>query len=342
MKLFSSIPNWVDTRGFLFGWEPALLGNCLSSLANLVAFSIRTGVPVYYPNIDDTSRLYSDPERSRALFDPKKKAEIAKFIDVGQHIKRLLTHGVYNYNATVATIRFEQLPAYHDAKQIVLMLPYVQEGLKDWREDNKEALAASFCLRGNGLIYPGCYWLQYMDMNEAAAFGPVLREHLGALRSDGCEERARFRRDTRGVQLGIHLRQGKDYRTWYDGRYFYSLDQYKDVMRAIHVSMGDTAYTFQICADTDLRGELFGDMPVFYRKATAMDDFLCLTQCDSVVGPPSTFATWAAFLGFAKRLVVTPDRVEGIRSISDPLSLAINIPFPTGSYLPGDPSAGPI
>lgn len=341
MQLFSSIPNWVEPRGFLFGWESASLGNCLSTAANLVAFSIRTGVPVFYPNIDGIEDIFSDPSRSRALFDLERTADIEKFRDLQSNIEKLLKPGTEYYASHTDTILLEQLPAYHEARSVVLMLQYIQRGIHDWRDGHRELLASSFCRNGNGLIYPGAYWLQYKNMQEAGEYGPALRDHIGELRTDGCGERAEFRATTPGLHIGIHVRQG-DYRGWHEGRYFFTWEEYESVIQTLHRTLGDRPHTFHICADTDLRSFDFGDLPVFYRRASSVDDFLCLSTCDYVVGAPSTFATWAAFLGAGRRLILTRDRIGSMQNMADPLSLAVGIPFPTGGYLPGDDMAGPI
>ncbi len=48
----------IGANGLVIRWEPALLGNALSSLANLFVFSRRTGVSAVYPYIDTDAELF--------------------------------------------------------------------------------------------------------------------------------------------------------------------------------------------------------------------------------------------------------------------------------------------
>ncbi|MDD2878780.1 MAG: hypothetical protein PHZ23_16305, partial [Acidiphilium sp.] len=72
------------------------------------------------------------------------------------------------------------------------------------------------------------------------------------------------------------------------------------------------------------------------------DDFSALAKCDYVVGPPSTFGTWSAFLGRGKRIILTKERIRNPDFWSPILEQSVNITYPTGAYIPGDSCASPI
>ncbi len=103
-----------------------------------------------------------------------------------------------------------------------------------------------------------------------------------------------------GVKLGVHIRRG-DYAVWKDGAYCYSDRQYADRIRQFAGLMTDgpidvflstndpavSADTFQQLVGTErVRIHLLG--------GNAVEDLFMLSECDYVIGPPSTFSLVAA------------------------------------------------
>jgi hypothetical protein len=113
-------------------------------------------------------------------------------------------------------------------------------------------------------------------------------------------------------------------------------------MSKISKSLGERRHYFCVCSDEKLDAAVFANLPVWYDKGSQEDDFVALSQCHYVAGPPSTFGTWSAFLGRGKRLILTPERMETIANWTHPLNDAVEVIYPTGSYLPGDVGARPI
>lgn len=100
------------------------------------------------------------------------------------------------------------------------------------------------------------------------------------------------------LRLGVHIRRG-DYSTWEDGRYFHSDKVYADHInrfaswhkdKQVHVflstnDMGITVRTFQ---------ELCPDVTIHLYANSAPADLFMLSECDYLIGPPSTFSLVAA------------------------------------------------
>lgn len=95
--------------------------------------------------------------------------------------------------------------------------------------------------------------------------------------------------------LGVHIRRG-DYRTWMGGRFFYSDEQYIGVIRQFCRLHSGTAVF--ICGnDPELdeekyRSELGGR--VCFAKGNPGEDLCLLSECDYLVGAPSTFTLTAS------------------------------------------------
>lgn len=86
------------------------------------------------------------------------------------------------------------------------------------------------------------------------------------------------------IVVGIHKRRG-DYRMWRSGIYCYGDDVYGRVMGEMRKVLG---------AEREVRFEIFSDEE---SRRSPEDDQHLMSQCDYLIGPPSTFSTWASFMG---------------------------------------------
>jgi hypothetical protein len=102
------------------------------------------------------------------------------------------------------------------------------------------------------------------------------------------------------LRLGVHIRRG-DYAVWKDGIYCYTDEQYADVIRQfaamkpdqsveVYLSTNDptvSAADYQrLVANDRVRVHLLG--------GNAVEDLFMLSECDYLIGPPSTFSLVAA------------------------------------------------
>ena len=100
------------------------------------------------------------------------------------------------------------------------------------------------------------------------------------------------------LRLGVHIRRG-DYRIFYDGKYFFDDKVYAEHINHfaemhphhtthVYLSTNDpevTAGTFQ---------QLCPQVVVHHLQGSAPEDLFMLSECDSLIGPPSTFSLVAA------------------------------------------------
>jgi hypothetical protein len=109
--------------------------------------------------------------------------------------------------------------------------------------------------------------------------------------------------------IGIHVRHG-DYMHWRSGRYWYTIKQYKKIIHSLEKAKSESAQIlFYIASNADhtLNFKRFISAPrckIFLSKASYIDDFIALSISTLIVGPPSSFGHWAAFLGKKKRYVL--------------------------------------
>lgn len=94
--------------------------------------------------------------------------------------------------------------------------------------------------------------------------------------------------------VGVHMRRG-DFRTFCDGRFFYSDVEIDDFMSQLCVLFGNDTRFF-ISSNEEISD-------LFYKKYHVIDcdnskpveDMYSLSKCDYILGPYSSFSSWASF-----------------------------------------------
>ena len=100
------------------------------------------------------------------------------------------------------------------------------------------------------------------------------------------------------IRLGVHVRRG-DYKTWNGGRFYYSDEQYADVIRNFASLYKDREIDVFVCGNApDLSGIRHnaesGRIRVHIPYGNSAEDLCMLSHCDYIVGPPSTFSLVAS------------------------------------------------
>ena len=101
------------------------------------------------------------------------------------------------------------------------------------------------------------------------------------------------------IVVGVHIRHG-DYKTFYDGRYYYTLAEYHQFMLRIQQIYSDRRVAFFISSNEDFPVSQFTGCRCFrFGKEPSGDilDLYTLSLCDRILGPWSTYSRWASFIG---------------------------------------------
>jgi hypothetical protein len=101
------------------------------------------------------------------------------------------------------------------------------------------------------------------------------------------------------VLVGVHIRRG-DYKTFENGKWFYSPAQYYEKMKEIAMleTFRDKKIAFIICSnEKDLSFPHTDEFSIFNEERHFAEDVLLLSKCNYIIGPPSTFSIWASFYG---------------------------------------------
>lgn len=96
--------------------------------------------------------------------------------------------------------------------------------------------------------------------------------------------------------VGVHLRHG-DYRGWKNGVHYFETEQYAHWMKELVKLMPDKKLAFVICANDSIDQSYFEGLPTLNGPGSVEADLHTLSLCDAIMGPPSTFSTWASYHG---------------------------------------------
>jgi len=100
--------------------------------------------------------------------------------------------------------------------------------------------------------------------------------------------------DARSI-VGVHIRWG-DYRKFDNGKYFFSLEIYKQLCESFILQYGDAV--FVICSNEAISMDYFSSLNCFsISNGSATHDLYALSQCNYIIGPPSSYSKWASFIG---------------------------------------------
>jgi len=102
--------------------------------------------------------------------------------------------------------------------------------------------------------------------------------------------------------IAVHLRK-TDYATYRGGEFYYSDEQYAAICRVLAKCRGGDA-GFIIFSDDEVDMNHFDGLHIIRNSGSAEEDIVAMSMCDCIVGPPSSFANCASFIGKTRRIIV--------------------------------------
>ena len=99
--------------------------------------------------------------------------------------------------------------------------------------------------------------------------------------------------------VGVHLRKG-DYKHWQNGKYYFGDEVYISVMEHIKNLLSANSITdvkFLIFSNEEISSLISERKDVIVSKNDWYIDQFVMSECDLLIGPPSTFSGWASFIG---------------------------------------------
>ena len=99
--------------------------------------------------------------------------------------------------------------------------------------------------------------------------------------------------------VGVHIRHG-DYKTFFNGRYYYTLDEFHQFMLRIQTLYKDRRVAFFISSNESFDVSIFKGCRCYrFGKEPSGNilDLYTLSLCNRILGPWSTYSRWASFIG---------------------------------------------
>lgn len=98
------------------------------------------------------------------------------------------------------------------------------------------------------------------------------------------------------ILVGIHIRHG-DYKDFKGGKNFFAVEQYIQLMKNVTNLFPNQEVGFLVCSDAQHDRQKFSELTVFFGNNHLVEDLYSLAKCDLIMGPMSTYSTWASFYG---------------------------------------------
>jgi hypothetical protein len=124
------------------------------------------------------------------------------------------------------------------------------------------------------------------------------------------------------VLIGVHMRKS-DYKRFLGGTMFFSDEIYLRNMLLIGEELRRKSLNVQflICSDEAIDPKIFQGTKFFKGSGHFIEDLYAFSQCDYIIGPPSTYTAWASFYGHVPTCFISPTTksidVDNFRIIND-------------------------
>jgi hypothetical protein len=259
--------------------KPGYLANLLFLFGNFIACARENNLTVMNPAFDDYAEFFQTTSKDffcryparESLFRGNKRTR-RLFFSFSYYVARLLVRSpVKNRFFRALAIDWEEEVRLDDPKFLELA--------------NRTSL----------LFLQGWLFRDHSHFSKHAAAIRAYFEPVEPYRRNVDEliERARAGCD---VLVGVHIRHG-DYRKFLDGKYFYEIDEYVRVMEKVERMHAGKKVGFLICSNAVQSEADFARFNFTFGNNHLVEDMYSFAKCDLVLGPPSTYTTWAAFYG---------------------------------------------
>lgn len=98
--------------------------------------------------------------------------------------------------------------------------------------------------------------------------------------------------------IGVHIRKA-DYATYFKGKWFYSDDDYISFIKQTNQlpAFKNKKIGFLLFSDEKISIKQVNGVNLIYSSNHFIEDLYALSVCDFIIGPPSTYSSWASFYG---------------------------------------------
>lgn len=255
------------------------LGNKLVLYSHFISFHSSYRVPVINVTLDEDAELFESTSRDLFCRYPAKKSLIKPSIYLRKKIYRAAVKmaniieriGIGKSFINVINIDTNESVSLDDPKYIRILKRTPIVFIKGYQYRHK-----------SGYVDSGSKIKEYFKPKENI--------------STSINNKLNILKEKSDIIVGIHIRQG-DYRNFMGGQWYFTTAQYVEVMHRLTELLNPAIVGFLVCSNVKQDLQDFSNLCVEFGSESAVEDMYALSQCDYIVGPPSSYNSWSAFYG---------------------------------------------
>jgi hypothetical protein len=170
------------------------------------------------------------------------------------------------------------------------LLPFM-----DFTEKSNQKVYEEFLLHGReNIVFVGGWEFRVHEL--VLKHANYLRNKYSINRTDANFNSLEKKLKEYEIIIGIHIRR-KDYRQWQGGKYAYDDASYNHFIEAMVKFFPGKKIIVLYFSDEILKSSnLYQSVDTIVSKNKYYIDYQLMGKCNYLLGPPSTFTTWASFL----------------------------------------------
>jgi len=144
-------------------------------------------------------------------------------------------------------------------------------------------------------------WL-FRDRNNFNKYLDILKKffspiEIHAKNVEKLIQNCRSGQERNKLLIGVHIRRG-DYQSFQGGKYYYENSVYLEYMAQVCAifKKEQKSVAFLLCSNEAI-SEVFNQFEVYTGTGHLIEDLYCLAKCDYLMGPTSTYTSWASIYG---------------------------------------------
>ena len=269
----------------IIGKRAGQMGNRLFVFAHIIANAIEYNYEVRNPSFYSYSRYFVGTHNNFFCSFPTNKTRLHSPVLQGLYY-RLINKCVLPLS------RFSWISRFMNITSLDITQETRSEECCDMNNPGYIDLATS---NQRLLIKDAWLFRDFININKHAdpirAYFTPIEKHAAAVSS----LISRARSDCE-LLVGVHIRQG-DYKRWQGGKYYFTTSEYAEIMRRFTATMPGKRIKFLICSNEKQDEGIFQGLNHVMGNNHQLEDMYAFAQCDFLIGPPSTYTSWASFYG---------------------------------------------
>jgi hypothetical protein len=280
--------SWMklNQKVILFSHKFGQLGNRLFAFAHLIANAAANNTLVANLSFDEYAKYFDGTSQNTFCRYPR----VISF-PMSNRLRSIL----FFFNRAILKF-LRRLRIFQSPLHIIIIADLPEYQFGDGRCYELNSNTFQEIVKEKPIVFLfGRFFRDYMNFEK---YKDVIRSYFTPTKEiqDKVSKLLNAARKNSDLVIGVHIRRG-DYALFDNGRYFYSQEQYARKITILQANLAQKKITYILCSNDIIDGKVFEDVKFIIADGQPIEDMYTLSQCDLIMGPPSTFSAWAAFHG---------------------------------------------